>query len=671
MQNVFVHILIFYTFKLILRIVEHRGQVASIREVASRRRLKVAFFGRTSSGKSSVINALLGEAILPTGLGHTTANFVRVQGTKSSEKSIVRDDEEIDSTSIGLSGSHPIDILWPRGRCKLLKNDDVVLIDSPGVDVDADFDTWIDEECSDADLFVLVLNAESTLMMREKDFFHKVAAKIAKPNILVLLNRWDCSDEVPLVQAEAVREQHLSRASEFLTYELKVAASLDEAKRQVFFISAKEALKNDDSNGDTSKLLRIEEWQRFGHYIEACLDIAVQGAKYGPLLDAGREVANELDKIQDVINKNARRQSESKLVERDALKSHTCQLVTGMEKVTEDWKKIDLQRLSTEVENLVHEAFQAEVEDNFAQMVYDFEAPFSSEDTEVIKMYKTQLVHHVEASFALGLKMRLSLQLSCLLQDSQAMMLQKLDNMLPPQIVVDIQMPRIETIIEFAEAIPIFGISGLTHFQNQPVNFQFSLGPGKLINHCLGYYQKLRGNEINESLVYLKHDESWTSWAKVLMTSAAIIAEGQLACAGLAMKYFGSSKAAFRVLISMGFLYLGLYGYERTSWTWSGKQRQIKNYLLSIAADNLPLAAEQVVLDGKTQVRHQTNTFLGIACGSLESIHIDMKNRLEILQDELESTKEVVDTCANLSNTIQGILFDFDSVERIILNMTR
>ena len=74
------------------------------------------------------------------------------------------------------------------------RNDDIVLVDSPGIDVDADFDAWIDDECADADLFILVLNSESTLMMREKSFFHAVARKIAKPNILVLFNRWDCSD---------------------------------------------------------------------------------------------------------------------------------------------------------------------------------------------------------------------------------------------------------------------------------------------------------------------------------------------------------------------------------------------------------------------------------------------------------------------------------------------
>ena len=59
---------------------DYRSQVHSIKDVVSRRQLKVAFFGRTSSGKSTVINALLGEKVLPMGLGHTTDKFVHIQG---------------------------------------------------------------------------------------------------------------------------------------------------------------------------------------------------------------------------------------------------------------------------------------------------------------------------------------------------------------------------------------------------------------------------------------------------------------------------------------------------------------------------------------------------------------------------------------------------------------
>lgn len=64
-------------------------------------------------------------------------------------------DEKLDSNSL-------VRVLWPREKCRLLK-EDVVLVDSPGIDVSSDLDSWIDQQCLDADVFVLVVNAESTL----------------------------------------------------------------------------------------------------------------------------------------------------------------------------------------------------------------------------------------------------------------------------------------------------------------------------------------------------------------------------------------------------------------------------------------------------------------------------------------------------------------------------
>lgn len=63
-----------------------------------------------------------------------------------------------------LSESQLVRVFWPRNRCCLLR-DDVVFVDSPGVDVTPNLDEWIDKHCLDADVFVLVANAESTLMV--------------------------------------------------------------------------------------------------------------------------------------------------------------------------------------------------------------------------------------------------------------------------------------------------------------------------------------------------------------------------------------------------------------------------------------------------------------------------------------------------------------------------
>ena len=53
--------------------------------ILKRDHMKVAFFGRTSNGKSTVINSLLRETVLPAGIGHTTNCFCSVVGVDESE----------------------------------------------------------------------------------------------------------------------------------------------------------------------------------------------------------------------------------------------------------------------------------------------------------------------------------------------------------------------------------------------------------------------------------------------------------------------------------------------------------------------------------------------------------------------------------------------------------
>lgn len=62
--------------------------------------MKVAFFGRTSNGKSSVINAMLRDRILPSGIGHTTNCFCQVEGVDGQEAYLVKEgsDEKLNVT---------------------------------------------------------------------------------------------------------------------------------------------------------------------------------------------------------------------------------------------------------------------------------------------------------------------------------------------------------------------------------------------------------------------------------------------------------------------------------------------------------------------------------------------------------------------------------------------
>uniref|UniRef100_A0A673KQ95 Dynamin-type G domain-containing protein n=1 Tax=Sinocyclocheilus rhinocerous TaxID=307959 RepID=A0A673KQ95_9TELE len=203
-----------------------------IKDVLARRRMKVAFFGRTSNGKSTVMNAMLRERVLPSGIGHTTNCFLSVDGTDGEHAYLTTENsEERKSIKTVNQLAHALHmdrnqvsgclvrVFWPKAKCALLRDD------------------LIDKFCLDADVFVLVANSESTIMNTEKHFFHKVNERISKPNIFILNNRWDAS----VLEPEYLEDQHMDRCVNFLVEELKVV-DLNKAPDRIFFVSAKEVL---------------------------------------------------------------------------------------------------------------------------------------------------------------------------------------------------------------------------------------------------------------------------------------------------------------------------------------------------------------------------------------------------------------------------------------------
>ena len=67
------------------------AKVAEILKVVERSEMKVVFFGSTSNGKSTVINALLKSKVLPSGGGSTTTTLCYIRGQSTlSEGSFVK-----------------------------------------------------------------------------------------------------------------------------------------------------------------------------------------------------------------------------------------------------------------------------------------------------------------------------------------------------------------------------------------------------------------------------------------------------------------------------------------------------------------------------------------------------------------------------------------------------
>ena len=320
-----------------------RSQIQNIRAVISRHQFKVVFFGRTSSGKSTLINAMLGDTVLPSGLGHTTNCFIQIQGTEDKRPSLmmplgnagcfqevsvdnVQDISEVlnryqSEKEAGEDNVELVVLNWPQERCPLLA-EDVVLVDSPGVDMTRSHDTWIQKYCQDADIFILVANSESTIMLREKAFFKSVAETVSGPNIMVVENRWDCSEFEEEDTIEAVRRQHLDRCTEFLCGELG-GLGVEFVKDRVFFTSSREIL-----NWRLNKFIpqpshhfngRREEFDRFERMLKHHLTSTAVHTKYGTHFLMAKNICLEILRILDTMLHHYDKEESSILADKERL----------------------------------------------------------------------------------------------------------------------------------------------------------------------------------------------------------------------------------------------------------------------------------------------------------------------------------------------------------------
>ncbi|KAM7310850.1 putative transmembrane GTPase mfn [Ixodes scapularis] len=483
-----------------IEVEKFKDKVAGIRDVLSRDHMKVVFFGRTSNGKSTVINSMLQERILPSGLGHTTNCFLQVEGSDNSEAYLLTEDsnepKNVESVlqlanalnSESLGESTLVRIFWPKDRCNLLR-DDVVLVDSPGIDVSPNLDLWIDKHCLDADVFVLVANAESTLMVTEKNFFHKVSERLSKPNIFILNNRWDASASEPEI-IEKVRKQHLERNVAFLVDELRVATR-QQAEDRVFFVSAREVLnarlrKQQGLPQHSGVGLaegyqgRYFEFQDFERKFEECLSKSAVKTKFEQHTQRGKKITNELRAIMDKVYEQAAMLKASKQEHRREQWDRLQFTQQQLELLTEEVKQ-RISQLVEQVEQQVAGALNEEIR-RLELLVNEFERPFHP-DSLVLSVYKRELHGYVERGLGSNLRARLSSTLQMSVESSQKEMIGRMAPLIPQE-----QHPQMQNVLprHNFEVLYRLNCESLCCDFQEDLEFRFSLGLVNLMKRFMG-----------------------------------------------------------------------------------------------------------------------------------------------------------------------------------------
>jgi mitofusin len=675
---------------------EFVSKVHGIRDVLSRDHMKVAFFGRTSNGKSSVINAMLRDKILPSGIGHTTNCFLQVEGSPSDEPYLVLEGatEHCPVESVGqlahalckekLSESQMVRVYWPRNRCLLLR-DDVVFVDSPGVDVTPNLDEWIDKHCLDADVFVLVANAESTLMVTEKNFFHKVSTRLSKPNIFILNNRWDASATEPEF-LDQVRRQHQERAVDFLVKELKVCTP-KEADERIFFISAKEVLQARlAEQGQTASTpltegfqTRYFEFQDFERKFEECISKSAVKTKFDQHSQRGKYIANELREVLDDIYNDAQKIKEDKLIRRKEVHDKINYTEQQLIIVTQEMKQ-KIHQMVEDVEQRVSKALNEEIR-RLSTLVDEFNLPFHPEPL-VLNVYKKELHLHVETGLGSNLKARLSTALAMNMEASQREMTERMEILLPPdhKATSNIIMPRRQPF----EILYRLNCDNLCADFHEDLEFRFSWGITTLIQKFAGSGANLLAlknkrespqnsvipstptDHLDGRMMYAGPSiDDWSLISRVAIMGAT--SQGTMGC--LLVAGFLFKTVGWRIIAVTGAVYSCLYLYERLTWTNKAKEKSFKKQYVNHATRKLKMIVDLTSANCSHQVQQELSGTFARLCHVVDEATGDMDKQLKELERDVATLENAAGRAKVLRNKANYLAHELELFEDAYLKI--
>ncbi|XP_039450823.1 transmembrane GTPase Marf isoform X1 [Culex pipiens pallens] len=676
-------------------------KVAGIREVLARDHMKVAFFGRTSNGKSSVINAMLRDKILPSGIGHTTNCFCQVEGVDGDEAYLVKEgsDEKLNVTSIKqlanalcqekLCESSKVRIFWPRKRCSLLR-DDVVFVDSPGVDVSPNLDDWIDNHCLNADVFVLVLNAESTMTLAEKSFFHEVSTRLSKPNIFVLNNRWDASASEPEFQEsmdlDKVKAQHQERCIDFLVKELKVA-TLKEAEERVFFVSARETLQARLKEAEGLPAIagaladgfqnRYFDFQDFERKFEECISKSAVRTKFEQHSSRGKGISSEMRMMLDNIYDRANQLRNQKLEQKKKLTDRIASTETQLMQVTREMK-MKIHNMVEEVEQKVAKALNEEIW-RLNVLVDEFNLPFHS-DPLVLNVYKKEINGHVESGLGSNLRARLSTALAMNVETAQREMTDRMTALIPSEKIVFATHQVVARTQPF-EMLYTLNCQNLCADFQESLDFRFSWGITAFIARFNGKMRagtkkaithNRQNSNMNVSQIMsptspmclMPENELITQEQLSVISKVAVASIGSQGTLGLLVGGVLLKTIGWRVIVGAGILYGSVYLYERLSWTNAAKEKTFKNQYVQHATRKLKLIVDLTSANCSHQVQQELSSTFARLCRVVDTATTDMNSELKEIETSLaviEANQKQIKVLSNKANFIQRELDIFES----------
>jgi GTPase SAR1 family protein len=154
----------------------------------TKKNIDIVFTGTLSNGKSTLINSLIGEDLLPVSMGATTSSLMFIS---KGDNRVEYNDKVVELSKENLKiANQEAEIV--NVYIQTFPFENVVFVDSPGID---DIVESREEKSfkyvPNADAVVLVIDISQGMKKSEKEFFDNFILKTNKDKIFVVLNKLD------------------------------------------------------------------------------------------------------------------------------------------------------------------------------------------------------------------------------------------------------------------------------------------------------------------------------------------------------------------------------------------------------------------------------------------------------------------------------------------------
>jgi len=263
-------------------------------DVVKRDKIEVVFVGKLSTGKTTIINALLGKELLPTGIGTTTKSINTILKSDENKLEVIYGNGASEFYSLS-----DIEVVNQKIHLKALNVhlvdfpfSSIVFIDTPGFDeLRQDLENLTLSRIPTADAVIFVLDITKGLTKKDKEFFDDYVIKFFRDKIFIVFNKLDMvKDEVSDAEIQKIRNT-LGEFSVFVVSAKEKDKNFQEFKQKLF-----------DYISETSKAQIIKN--RISSIIKTIEDISSK--QLSLIIENRQKTKEELEeKLNDYLKKKS------------------------------------------------------------------------------------------------------------------------------------------------------------------------------------------------------------------------------------------------------------------------------------------------------------------------------------------------------------------------------